>query len=249
VNERKEAYYTALAPHYDGLPHHRPAPVRAIGRAVVRLLRLEEADLLADLCCGTGLFCAEILRQRPLRYQIVAVDASQAMLERVHARCDPSIRAVAMDATAFSAFPVRYDKILVKDAVGELEDAGDLLWRIRERMGRRGRLLVVETAPDSQTALFKEARRRWEAVALRPQEVAGLLERAGFRVATGSLRLAQRLAPGEVLDMVRKRYAPVLATFDDAELAAGIDEIRERYANHDQVELVHRFDLVVGSRS
>jgi ubiquinone/menaquinone biosynthesis C-methylase UbiE len=249
VNQRTQAYYAALAPHYDGLPHHRPELVREVARAIVRALRLGQGDLVADLCCGTGLFCSEILRQRPLEYQIVAVDASQAMLERLRERSDPSIRAVAMDATAFSAFPVRYDKILVKDAIGELEDPEDLFRRIRERLGRRGRVLVVETAPDSQTALFKEARRRWEAVARRPEEVASLLEQARFRVATASLRVCQRLALDEILDMVGRRYAPVLATFEDAELDAGLDEIRERHVNGDPVELVHRFDLVIGARA
>jgi ubiquinone/menaquinone biosynthesis C-methylase UbiE len=249
VNQRTQAYYAALAPHYDGLPHHRPEPVRAVARAIVQALRLGEGDLLADLCCGTGLFCSEILRQRPLEYQIVAVDESPAMLERVRARCDPSVRAVAMDATAFSAFPVRYDKILVKDAMEELEDPEDLFRRIRERLGRRGRVLVVETAPDSQTALFKEARRRWEAVARRPEEIASLLEQARFRVSMASLRVCQRLALDEVLGMVGRRYAPVLATFDDAELCAGLDEIRERHAACHSIELVHRFDLVMGVRA
>lgn len=246
ASERARAYYAALAPHYDGLPHHRPTTVRAVARAAVRALRLEEGDLLVDLCCGTGLVSREILRQFPLQYQIVAVDASEAMLDRLRANGDPAIRPVAMDATAFSEFPVRYDKIFVKDAMGELADAGELLRRIRERLETGGRLLVAETAPESQTPLFKEARRRWEARAPRPDELAGLMQQAGFRVTTGSLRVRQRLTKEEVLDMVRKRYAPVLATFDDADLRTGMDEMRERYAHLGWIEMVHRFDLVIG---
>lgn len=246
MNERTQGYYAALAPHYDGLPHHRPAPVESVTRAIVRALQLGEEDLLVDLCCGTGLFCREIVRQQPLRFQILAVDGSQAMLDRFCARADAGIRPVAMDATAFAAYPVRCDKILIKDAVGDFPDVGDLFRRIRERLVPAGRLLVAETAPESQTPLFKEARRRWEALALRSDEIAGLVERAGFRVARGTLRVAHRLAKRELLEMVQKRYVPVLATFDDAELQAGIDEMRERFADGDSIELPQRFDFVIG---
>jgi hypothetical protein len=43
---------------------------------------------------------------------------------------------------------------------------------------------------------------------------------------------------------VRRRYAPFLSTFDDAELRGGIDELRERLAPLDRIELPHRFDRV-----
>jgi SAM-dependent methyltransferase len=247
VNARTQAYYAALAPHYDGLPHHRSAPVRTVARALGRALRLEAEDLLVDLCCGTGLFAREIRRQRPLRYQIVAVDASPAMLERLRAHWDPGIRPVAMDAAAFSAFPVRYDKILVKDAVSEIPDPAGLFGLLRERLAPGGRLVVVETAPDSRTALFKEAYRRWEALAPRAEELAHLVEAAGFRVRRSSLRVRQRLAKRDVLEMVESRYAPILATFEDAELDAGIGELRERFAAVDWVDVPHRFDLVIGA--
>lgn len=247
MNRSSRGYYAALAPHYDELPNHRAAPVREVARAVVRALQLENDDLLVDLCCGTGLFCREILRQQALRHQVLAVDASQAMLDRLGAHSDPAVRSVTMDATEFSEFPVRYDKIFIKDAVRELPDAGGLFRRLRERLRPNGRLLVVESAPESQTSLFKEARRRWEALAPRPEELAGLLEQAGFRVAQGTLRVRHHLAKHDLLEMVERRYAPVLATFDDAELHAGMDEMRERFADRDWVDLQHRFGFVIGS--
>jgi hypothetical protein len=58
--------------------------------------------------------------------------------------------------------------------------------------------------------------------------------------------VAHRLAKRELLEMVQKRYVPVLATFDDAELQAGIDEMRERFADGDSIELPQRFDFVIG---
>jgi trans-aconitate methyltransferase len=241
----RQAYYAALAPYYDGFPHHRPATVRAVARSLVRALRLEAADLLVDLCCGTGLFSREILRQRPLQYQIVAVDSSPPMLEHL-ARHSATIRPVAMDAATFLEFPVRYDKIFIKDAVGDLGLEAEFFARLRERLQPGGRVLVAETAPDSQTPLFEEARRRWEALAPRPEELATSIEQAGFRVATRSLRVHHRLAKDEFLDMVYRRYTPVLATFDDVELRSGVDEIRNATAHLTTIELFQRLDLAVG---
>jgi SAM-dependent methyltransferase len=248
VNESARAYYAALAPHYDGLATHRPKPLQSLARALARALQLDPADLLADLCCGTGLFSRELLRLVPLRSQIVAVDASEPMLERIQARVDAGIRPVAMDATSFAEFPVRYDKILLKDGIGHFPDAAALLRALRERLATGGRLLVADLAPDSQTWLFKEARRRWESLYRRPDEIAALMEVSGLVAAIGSVTVRQRLAPADLIELVAKRYAPVLATFDDAELRKGIDEIRERCANVDRLESVHRFDLVTGLR-
>lgn len=243
------AYYAALAPHYDALPNHRSKPLQAVARAIARALRLEPDDLLADLCCGTGLVARELLRQVPLRSQIVAVDASEAMLDRVDPGPRAGIRLVHMDAMSFAEFPVRYDKILIKDAITDVPDAAGLLRALRARLGAGGRLLVADLAPESQGWLFKEARRRWESLHPRPEETAALLGASGFEaVAVGSVRVRQRLSLEDLATLVEKRWVPVLASFDDADLRKAVDELRERGAAVDGIDQVQRFDLVTGLR-
>jgi SAM-dependent methyltransferase len=247
VNKGAQAYYAALAPHYDGLPIHRPMAVQTVARAVARALQLETEDLVADLCCGTGLVAHELLREVPLRNQIVAVDGSKAMLDRVgeHLR----IRTVEMDAMSFAEFPVRYDKILLKDATAHFPDPSSLFRRLHERLAAGGRLLVADLAPESQTWLFKEARRRWESLHRRPEEIAALLEGAGLQASVASVTVRQELTLADRLELARRRYMPVLATFEEGELRARIDEVRERCAAAESLEVAHRFDLVVGRRA
>lgn len=241
------SHYAELAPRYDGLPHHRPALLRAVGSAIVRALRLQKRDLVVDLCAGTGLFSREVVRRAPLAYQILAVDGSPEMLAGLRSRSERGIRPVTMDAQLFSAYPMRCDKVFVKDALAHLPDPAALFADLRARLAEEGRLVVVEMAPDSQTPLFKEALRRWEAVQPRPEAIRSMLEGAGFRVESGCVEVRQVLPRADYLHMVEARYVPVLATFDDGELWEGLGEIRERHGAADGIELTHRFDLVTAS--
>jgi SAM-dependent methyltransferase len=169
------------------------------------------------------------------------------MLERIPESVNERIRPIAMDAMSFAEFPVRYDKILLKDAVGHFSDTASLFRALRDRLAPGGRLLIADVAPESQSWLFKEARRRWESVYRRPEETAALLEASGLQAGIHSVTVRQSLSAADLLELLEKRYVPVLATFDDAELAKGIDEMRARAAKLERLEGVHRFDLVSGA--
>jgi SAM-dependent methyltransferase len=145
----------------------RDGPRRALAERCMAELELRDDDLLVDLCCGAEPLCAEILRSRRLRYQVVAVDPSADVLARLAE--GTGMRAVRMDARSFAAFPARYDKILAFRAWAQLREPA-VLAGLRLRLAERGVLLVVEPSPTGE----------------RGEDVAGALRAAGFAVRTSS---------------------------------------------------------------
>jgi len=128
-----------------GGPHGYRGPefIRALTAAMIQKLRLHEDDLLVDLCCGGAPFALEILRQVPLRYQMIGVDVSEERIARMPVHS--GIRCVQMDLATFCEMPVRYDKILMVDAIAHCADHARLFAGLFGRLSDGGALLLVES--------------------------------------------------------------------------------------------------------
>ena len=225
-------------------PAHDPLSfARALSARLIEELRLGPDDLVVDLCCGAGAFACSVLDQIRLRNQLLAVDASRRALEGVPPRDD--LRLVEMDAFDFAAFPVRYDKILFKDALPAIApaDRSRLLASLRERLGPGGILLVANTAPRRDRSLFARASRRLAAEHVAPDTILDPLFRAGFRVRRSAFEHSSRVPLDHYCRLIEDRYVPVLAGFSDRELRNGVAEIRRHHAGRDAVEYVERVDL------
>jgi hypothetical protein len=231
-----------------GAAHDLLPFVQALSMKMIEELRLDSDDFLVDLCCGKSCFSTGILEQVQLRHQILAVDPSQTT-----PACLPicaEIRSIAMDALSFSEYPIRCDKILLKDGIAAIDVRvrARLFAGLRDRLREDGILLLVNTVPHRGLPLFDKALQRLEAEHVGPDELSAQLHRAGFQVHRSRFEYEHRIALDRYCRLVEQRFVPVLAGFDDREIRNGISEIRRNQAGRSLVEYTDRFDLLAATR-
>lgn len=214
---------------------------RELVARVVAELQLAPEDLLGEVCCPASSLAAELAHRARLESDAVAVDCTPA---GANDRVDLGVRWVDLDPLSFSSFPIYFDKMLVSDALALIPDRPRFLANVRERLRTdAGRLLIVQRAPDPDLPLFKEARRRWEASYVQPEELLKLLGRTGLRARYESIVHRHWIRAEHVPDMVTGRALPLLYTFSAQDLAAGAEESRERCEGRAWAIFTERLDL------
>jgi SAM-dependent methyltransferase len=176
----------------------------------------------------------------------MGVDLCEEMLAQLAQIAE--IRPVHWDALQFSKFPMRCDKVLIKDGINYIEKRRQLFQNLYDRLDDDGVLLVVQLAPHPESPLFKEALRRWETWHQGPSELSALLENVGFHVRRDSLEYRHRIPKTVYCEMIENRYLSILSTFDDDEIRDGVSEIRERYAVWKVVAFTDHFDFITAAK-
>lgn len=239
-------HYEQVADTYDDYLSYTGEFVRALTTSIIKELDLRATDRFVDLGGGTGLYTAAVLEQVPLEHPPLLVDPVAEMLERAPA--DLPAERLHTDALEFASRPVRYDKVLMKESVHHIDDRARLFERLHERLTPGGALLLVHVPPQIEYPLFEaalERARNWHAD---PDELASLLERAGFAVERKAFEYRHAIAKEQYFAMVGDRYMSVLSTFDDATVEAGLAEMEARHADDDVLEFTDRFDLIAGHK-
>lgn len=241
-----ETHYRRLAGAYDDLLSYSGDFVRCVSAKITEKLRLAPDDAFVDLGGGTGMYSAAVLERVPLRRPVLLVDPLAEMLAKVPPGLP--IEPLQMDALAFSAQPGRYDKILMKESVHHVEERTTLFRNLYQRLNPEGILLLVHIPPILDYPLFAAAlarSRHWHAD---PDELEGLLRGAGFAVERDALDYRHVIAKRDYFRMVGNRYMSLLSSFSDAELAAGLREMEERYAGRDMLEFNDHFDYLTATK-
>lgn len=122
-----------------------------------------------------------------------------------------------------------YDRLLLKEVVHHFEQA-DLpaLFAGAFRQLRPGGRLVVMTRPhdSSHYPFFAGAHAAWSAAQLPEHVYEAALAGAGFRVGVDHADYPVTMPAARWLGMVRGRFWSNFNGFSDAEMAAGIEEVR-----------------------
>lgn len=221
-----------------------PSPIRGLVKEVLQDLALQDDDLLVDLSCGDGRFAEAILEEVGLQWQIIGVEASQELL--LAGTCHVGIRPIPMDLEAFARFPVRYHKALLHPRLLRSDLPEGVFARLRHQLIPGGRLVVVGSTPGDDVPLPATARRRWELREPGPDAITAALEGAGFSTRARPVRITCHTPAAECLEWVAERAWPVLADAPDAEIDAGLVELREALGERPAVTWTVRFDLITG---
>lgn len=243
-----EEHYRRLASMYTDLLSYSPEFVRTLTTKMVDELDLEKDDVFVDLGCGSCIYTLDILDQVPLSEPAIAVDPFEEMFTDIPD--DAHLTPVVDKALSFSAKPGTYDKVLMKEAVHHVEDREALFRNLRERLrGPDSRLLLVHVPPKVDYPLFDAALERAENWHADPDDLAALLDKAGFEVDRNALVYEHSLPKERYFAMVANRYMSVLSTFDDTELRAGLQEMEERYRDDEVLAFPDHFDYLTARPS
>lgn len=246
VDEVLDEHYQTLAEEYDEFLHYSPDFVRTLTAKMVEKLELQEDDLLVDIGCGTGMYPLDILEQVPLEQPVLGVDPYAEMLEQIPDGAH--IRPIVEEGLAFTRRDETWDKVLIKETVHHIKDREELFRNLYQRLRPGGIVLLVHVPPDVDYPLFDAALERaltWHAD---PDELVRLLGEAGFAVDREELVYEHTIPKDHYFRMVETGYMSVLTSFEEDELQAGLQEMRERYADIDVLRFPDRFDYVTGRK-
>ena len=240
--------HTVLVPLVSAAALPPDGPVPSLTKRIVELLRVEKEDLVVDLYCRDLQFRqAHVLEGvRPCDQMIAPSPFGERLAFEL---ITSGVRMVQMGTSTFGRYPMRYEKVLVRDGFSLFKGSlRRLLAGVLEQLDPAGRLLIVDSAPGSDTPLFAEGLRRWRRQHRSPHVIAELMDEAGFSTQVESADRMRRVSAAECYGWVESRYWPILETFHDAELERGLDELRARYGSQRTVEFTSRFDLVLGTK-
>lgn len=237
-----DAHYRNLADDYDEFLYYSPEFVRTLTEKMIEHLELDEADRLADICCGTGIYSLDILDQIDLRHPILAVDPYPEMLAAIPA--DANVEPIPATALEFSTQGRRYEKVLIKEGIHHVRDRQRFFENIRAHLPGSGRMLLVHVPPDVDYPLFTAALERCLAWHADPDELESQLVETGFTVERDAVDIEHEIPTAHYLRMVENCYMSVLTSFEPDELAQGIQEMRTRYRDVDALHFVDHFDYL-----
>lgn len=246
TRELIKEHYNQLGASYNEFLNYSPNFVRCLTSRMIEKLKPSENDVLVDLGCGTGIYSQDLVRQVPFREPVIAVDPYEEMLSQIPP--DVPARRVAEDAITFSERPAGYNKVLIKEAIHHVQERGRLFRNLFERLPPGGILLLVHVPPQVEYPLFSKALERCLTWHADPDDLVESLEETGFEVERDRLDYEHAIPKERYIEMVENCYMSVLTTFEPEELEAGIEEIRERYADDEILRFTDRFDYLTATR-
>ncbi len=243
-------HYERLADRYDDTWGHSPDYVAWMNQRVFDRLLIGPGHRVADVGAGTGLFLRSLVRQVTADNPIVCVDPSQAMLDRLPD--DPRLVPLCATAEEVASGAIelpyrRLDAIVIKETVHHFADVATTLAGLADLLDAGGRLLVVSLPPTLEYPLFTAALERFAAHQPEPDDIGSAMRAAGLDVTLDFDVYTVRVDAEHYAQLVARRWMSVLSTFDDDELAAGLDEMRSRNRSGELV-FADRFAFVLGRK-
>ncbi|MFE6685796.1 class I SAM-dependent methyltransferase [Streptomyces sp. NPDC057743] len=250
MDQRLEEHYAKLADIYNALWDGRPEYPDWMAERIRSRLKVQQGHRIADIGVGTGLFLRRLLPYATPDTPVLGIDPSAPLLElfpddrRLH-----PVQATAEDVVAQRVrLPyASFDAILIKEAVHHFTDLDNTLTGLAHRLAPGGRFLIVALPPKIGYPLFQAALDRFAVEQPDPEKIAVALRNAGLETTIEYEEFPATIDREVWIDLVSDRWMSVLSNFSDAELARGIEEIRERYTAP-QLELLDRFVFILGHR-
>jgi SAM-dependent methyltransferase len=239
-------HYARLAATFDENWAYSPAFTAWMAGCIRRRLRLDADSVVIDVGCGTGLYARELARAARA---VVCADQSPAMLARVPR--DGNLAAVTASAEDLAAGRVplpheRYDAILLKEVLHHVSDQAGVISGLAGLLRPGGRMLVVMLPAVLGYPLFPAALELFARRQPDPAGLAGAMRAAGLRAEVTSEGFPLTFTTAKYLQMVHNRYMSLLSSFSDAELEAGIRQIRDAHPG-EEVSFLDTFAFVLGT--
>ena len=239
-------HYDRLAAKYDENWAYSPAFVEWMTGCIQERLRITERDVVIDVGCGTGLYARGLARYAAA---VVCVEPSAPMLAQVPA--GEKLIPVAASAGDLAVGRVGlphggYDAMLLKEVLHHVGDRPAVIAGLARLLRPGGRMLVVMLPTRISYPLFAAALELFTARQPDPAELVGDMRSAGLRAELTYESFPLAFPTERYLQMVGDRYMSLLSHFDDAQLEAGVAEIRRAHPG-ERIAFTDTFAFVLGT--
>jgi trans-aconitate methyltransferase len=240
-------HYQKIGSIFDDLWSYESEYIQFLTTNIIEYLRLKSTDTLVDLGCGTGIYAKSILKLLKLDNPIICVDPSKKMLEQIPSS-SPEYKTIALDAIAFLSQAGFYNKVLIKEVIHHVDNKESLFRNLFQRLTSGGILLLILLPPTIDYPLFDEALRLYEKSQPHYSNLANMLENVGFNVSVNFVSYLLAIPKSKYFQMVENRYMSLLSFFDDKQLASGLAEMSQKYAQQSTLEFLDRFVFITASK-
>ena len=246
MSGQKQNHYQRISSIYEDLWSYSPEHIKFMTTKIIEYLRLKTTDNLVDLGCGTGLYSKSILQQIQLDNPIICVDCSKSMLEQIP--LSYQYKTVAVDAIDFVSQAEVYNKVFMKEVIHHIDNKELLFSSLFKRLPSNGIFLLILLPPTIDYPLFSEALQRYEKGQPHYNNLTKLLEKVGFNISVNFVESLQKIPKYKYLKMVENRYMSLLSSFDDKQLAEGLKEMEQKYAQQSILEFPDRFVFITANK-
>jgi ubiquinone/menaquinone biosynthesis C-methylase UbiE len=243
-----DEHYKRLAETYDGNWADRPQYVSWMADRIMAWLEPSAGDQVADIGSGTGLFLSRLMEIASADKPILCVDPSQPMLDLLPD--DPRLTPICATAEQIAAGEVpmptpTVDAFVFKEAIHHVKDIPGTLRGLADRLNPGGRILIVSLPPRLRYPLFEAALDRFAAGQPEEETLVSAMRDTGLRTDNTIEEFTVTIERDHWLKLVRNQWMSVLSTFSQEEIAAGVEEIRNRYPES-PISYADRFVFVRG---
>lgn len=246
MSSQNQQHYQKISNIYNDLWSFSEDYIKFMITNIIEYLRLKPTDTLVDLGCGTGMYAKSILKQIQLENSIICVDPSEKMLEQIPD--SPQYKTLALSAIDFLSQAEVYNKVLMKEVIHHIDNKELLFSRFFQRLTSDGIFLLILLPPTIDYPLFDKALRRYEKIQPHYSNLAHLLEKVGFKVSVNFGEYLLAIPKSKYFHMVENRYMSLLSFFDDKQLAEGLAEMSQKYAQQSILEFPDRFVFLTASK-
>lgn len=241
-------HYAAIADLYEQLWEHSVRFRTWMVNRIVESVELPRGGVILDVGGGTGIYAAELATRHPDHHVVVA-DPSAEMLEHVPPAGNVSVLHASAEQTSEAARALGHenvDLILIKEAVHHFADAPTTLASLSTLLQAGGSILVVMLPKRIDYPLFAAALERFTDRQPDPKDIEASMAACGLRTSRTVHSYDLTMSTTQWLSMVENRFMSLLSTFSDAELAAGLHELRD-VLPPDVVAFADTFEFIVGT--
>lgn len=248
MNHPIDEHYERLASSYDDTWSNRSEYLTWMSTNIAARLQVSSGDRIADVGAGTGLFLGRLAEWASPQTPILCIDPSAEMLE--HLPEDPRLRPVQGTAEDVAAGRVelpyeQLDAILIKETIHHVTDLPGTMRGLAARLAPGGRILVVTLPPRLDYPLFQAALDRFADRQPEPESITEAMRAAGLEAECKDEEIPVTVDRDHYVELVGNRWMSVLSSFNAEELAAGLDEMRQRYPQG-ELTFIERFAFVLG---
>jgi ubiquinone/menaquinone biosynthesis C-methylase UbiE len=225
-------HYQRLAETYDGNWADRPQYVAWMADRHMDWLKPAPGERIADIGSGTGLFLSRLMEIATPDTPILCVDPSQPMLDLLpdDPRLTPICATAEQIASGEVPMPVpTVDAFVFKEAIHHVKDIPGTLAGLADRLNPGGRILIVSLPPRLQYPLFQAALDRFAEGQPEEADLVKAMRDTGLKTDNTIEEFTVTIDRDHWLKLVRNQWMSVLSTFSQEEIAAGVEEISERY--------------------
>lgn len=217
---------------------HSEGYIGAMALNIIDKLELGPTDRFVDLRGGRGIYLNTICDRIDFEEAPILVDNRQDYIDYAKEE-NSKIQCVCSDSLSFvEAMDGKCDKVLIKEVFDHFDDAKKVVTSLYKKLNDDGIVFIMHKPPQPDMPLFNEAKKKFEEQCSKAEDIATILQEAGYDISRESFAYPQFIPKEYYFKMMEARCISALNDLSDESIEKGIKEMRQMY----ETEKFFKFD-------